>query len=178
MPSPYPQYRPATEEDIADIVELVNRAYRDERQRGWTSEADLVSGERVQADAIRPLLDDPASLILLMHHEAGLGGCVHLQHSDGEVLLGMLSIDPVFQNRGLGKALMVRAEQHARREWSACRISMIVVAQRRELIDYYLRRGYSRSGITLPYPVNQGVGDPRVEGLYLEKLSKALKRGR
>ena len=44
----------AHESDIEEIAALVNSAYRGESSRmGWTTEADLLSGQRVDAAVLR-----------------------------------------------------------------------------------------------------------------------------
>jgi len=169
-----PTYRPATDADILTIVALVNRAYRDEQHRGWTTEADIVAGNRTSPDEIQLLMDTPGSTIFLMSLDTNIQGCVHLQEQGSEVYLGMLTIEPRLQNRGLGKRLLEVAEHHAREVMGAKTISMIVVKQRTELTDYYLRRGYRRNGELAPYPIERNVGQPRVEGLMMEKLVKDL----
>lgn len=169
-----PSYRQATHADILAIVDLVNRAYRDEIDRGWTTEADIVAGDRTCPDEIQALMDKPCSTILLMQLDNTIQGCVHLQTRDQEVYLGMLTIEPQLQNTGLGKLLLQEAERYAQEELGGENISMIVVGQRTELIDFYLRRGYRRSGEISPYPINRNVGTPRIEGLFMEKLIKQL----
>jgi len=167
-------YRPATPQDIPTIVDLVNRAYRDETDRGWTTEADIVAGQRTHDDEIKGLLTACGSSIILMHLDSTLQGCVHLQAKEQEVYLGMLTIEPGQQNLGLGKRLLLEAERVARQDMGMDTISMIVVSQRSELIDFYLRRGYRRSGEVSPYPIERNVGRPKVEGLSMEKLVKQL----
>jgi ribosomal protein S18 acetylase RimI-like enzyme len=174
MSSILSSYRRATHADIPAIVELVNLAYRDDKLRGWTTEADIVEGDRIHAQQLLELIAAPGSAILVMTLGTDLQGCVHLQARGNEVYLGMLTIAPLIQNRGLGKGLLQEAEHHAREEMGGELISMIVVSQRTELIDFYLRRGYRRSGEVSPYPVERNVGRPRVEGLTMEKLVKIL----
>jgi ribosomal protein S18 acetylase RimI-like enzyme len=174
MPTTTPTTRPATLTDIPAIVSLVNRAYRDEALRGWTSECDIVSGERTHAEEIKFLITEPGSELLVMLMDERIYGCVHLRSQGSEVYLGMLTIDPGYQNHGLGKELLRFGEEYAQEHMGGKSISMIVVGQRTELIDFYLRRGYKRSGDTLPYPIDQNVGQPKVDGLYLETLTKNI----
>lgn len=40
---------------IPEIVELVNLSYRSKELRGWTSEAQVVSGDRISAELLQDL---------------------------------------------------------------------------------------------------------------------------
>jgi ribosomal protein S18 acetylase RimI-like enzyme len=51
---------------------------------------------------------------------------------------------------------------------------MVVVSQRKELISYYERRGYTRIGKIKEYPININVGTPKVANLTIEYLEKNL----
>jgi len=167
-------FRPAAHTDIPAIVALVNRAYRDTSVRGWTSECDIVKGDRTHAGEIESLLNKPDSVLLVVLMDKQLSGCVHLQSHGDEVYLGMLTIEPQLQNAGLGKLLLREAERFAQEQMGGESIAMIVVGQRTELIDFYLRRGYRRIGEVSPYPVDRNVGTPKVDGLFMEKLVKRL----
>ena len=47
----------ATLEDIPQLEKLINSAYRgDESKKGWTTEADLLEGRRIDADGIEKLI--------------------------------------------------------------------------------------------------------------------------
>ena len=167
-------YRLANYEDTNAIVELVNRAYRDSSVRGWTSECDIVSGNRTHHGEIESLISTAGSTVVVMSQQSRLHGCVHLQGQGPEIYLGMLTVDPQIHNRGLGKGLLSEAERYAQEHMEGKAISMIVVSQRTELIDFYLRRGYRRSGEILAYPIEKNVGRPKVDGLTMEKLVKDL----
>jgi GNAT superfamily N-acetyltransferase len=87
----------------------------------------------------------------------------------------MLVIRPVLQARGLGSRFMTEAERFMRAEWNATRAQMQVISLRRELISYYERRGYVRTGQKRPFPeLDPRFGLPRVGGLVFEVLEKAL----
>ncbi|MDR2196123.1 MAG: GNAT family N-acetyltransferase, partial [Gallionellaceae bacterium] len=103
---------------------------------------------------------------------------VHLEKSGAHAAhLGMLVIQPTLQNRGLGRILLAAAENHARTEWNANRINMLVIAMREELIAYYERRGYRRTGATEPFPTDPRFGLPKVGGLSLIAMEKPLTQG-
>lgn len=159
------------------IVALVNSAYRGEASRaGWTTEADLLGGQRTDAEEISRLIAENNSVILLCLRSEGLIGSVHLEQVGASTAyMGMLVIKPVLQGQGLGSRFMNEAENFARTEWGASRMRMQVISLRHELIAYYQRRGYRPTGETRPFPVSDPkFGLPKVEGLVFEMLEKVL----
>jgi ribosomal protein S18 acetylase RimI-like enzyme len=169
--------RSATVADIDAIVALVNSAYRGDSSRsGWTTEADILGGQRTDAGEILRLVAEGGSAMLLCLRDGELIGSVHLEKTDAATAyIGMLVIKPVLQGQGLGRRLMTEAERFAGREWGASRMRMQVISLRSELIAYYERRGYRRTGETLPFPAyDPKFGLPKVEGLMFEVLEKFL----
>ncbi|MGZ5049894.1 MAG: GNAT family N-acetyltransferase [Methylobacter sp.] len=157
------------------IAALINSAYRGETSRlGWTTEADLLDGLRTDAQEIERLLAADDSILLLCLTGTELAGTVHLQRHEQEVHLSMLATNPVLQNQGLGKRLLLAAEQTARQAWSADKSVMSVISCRHELIAFYQRRGYRCTGIAKPFPVNPELWTPKAENLRLEILEKFL----
>ncbi len=170
--------RPATQNDIAALHALIEGAYRGERARGgWTHEADLLDGQRTDPAQLAAMLSDPATTILLASDADGLAGCVLVADRGDRAYLGMLSVRADAQARGLGRALLVAAENYARGVLGRARIEMTVIRQRPELIAYYERRGYALSGRTEPFPYGDaGFGLPRRDDLVMEVLEKPLSR--
>ncbi len=145
--------------DLPDLTALINSAYRgDSSRKGWTTEADLLGGIRTSEDSLAETLAKPDATILLHRDEAtnALIGCVYLEKKEDLMYLGMLTVSPEIQARGLGKKMMQQAEEYARS--LGCRtVEMTVISQRAELIAWYERRGYALTGETRPFPMD----DPR-----------------
>lgn len=143
----------ASLDELEDLVDLVNTAYgRTSKPAGWTSEADLVAGPRIDADRMAELIERPDSVVLVAEVDGETVGCVHLQRQgDSACELGLLSVRPDRQAEGLGRRLLSRAEAYARRELDAERIVLHVVDAREALIAWYERRGYERTGETEPF---------------------------
>lgn len=159
------------------VVALVNSAYRGESSRaGWTTEADILGGQRTDAQEIAHLIAQDSSAILLCLYNGGIIGSVHVERVDAATAyLGMLVIKPGLQGQGLGRRFMEDAERFVRMEWGVTRMQMQVITLRHELIAYYVRRGYRRTGETRPFPAaDPRFGLPRVEGLMFEVLEKPL----
>jgi GNAT superfamily N-acetyltransferase len=167
--------RRAAQADAPRAAALINSAYRGEVSRqGWTTEADLLAGKRTDEADLQALLDAPDSVLLLCTQGDDLLATVHLQRKQDTAWLGMLAVKPDRQGQGIGKHLLRYAEDFARMEWHCARIMMSVVTLRPELIAYYERRGYRRTGKHEAFPVNPVLWTPKVEGLQMELLEKHL----
>ena len=169
-------FRAATTDDIPALVALVTSAYRGEASRtGWTSEADLIDGERIDAAALEAELSRDRSIILLAERGDQLVACAHVADADGEGYFGMFAVDPTQQGSGLGSVVLAEAESYAAREWEVTVMQMTVIDMREELIAFYERRGYVRTGITKPFPYgDERVGTPKRDDLQFEVLEKPL----
>jgi GNAT superfamily N-acetyltransferase len=169
--------RRASLRDLAMLHDLVHRAYRGDAARGgWTHEADLLDGQRTDADALSAMLMDDTQRVLVAGAADRLAGCVQVSdQGGGTAYLGMLSVDPDVQAGGLGRALIAAAEQEARSAFAATRMEMTVIKQRAELIAYYERRGYKLSGEERPFPLDDPrFGLPRRRDLVFVVLAKSL----
>jgi ribosomal protein S18 acetylase RimI-like enzyme len=169
------QFRKAIESDAQSIANLVNSGYRGDASRaGWTTEADYLVGARTDAHEVRALIvgHDTAVLLCLMGGE--LVGSVHLQHTDDAAYLGMFVVKPALQGQGIGKHFMQASEAFVQQEWKVRRIQMTVITLRHELIAYYERRGYKRTGILKPFPVEDKRSTALVDELKFEVLEKQL----
>lgn len=169
-------FRTATHDDIPALIALVTSAYRGQASRaGWTTEADILDGQRVDADGLRADLDAPRSVILLAEQAGRMVGCCHLADEHGHGYFGMFAVDPQQQGSGLGKQLMAEAERFVHSQWGLTTMQMTVIDCRAELIAFYERRGYVRTGITKPFPYGDArFGLPKREDLRFEILEKTL----
>lgn len=174
-----PSVRAATLADIPVLHALVESAYRgDSARRGWTHESDLLDGQRTDTEMLAGIIRDESQRILLAFDGDDMIGCVQIARKPGRVsYLGMLTVDPVRQTAGLGKLLIVAAEDLARVEFGAETMEMTVIRGRVELIDYYRRRGYSLTGEERPFPMSDPrFGLPKIDDLSFVVLSKQLCR--
>jgi ribosomal protein S18 acetylase RimI-like enzyme len=169
-------FRAATTDDIPALVALVTSAYRGEASRtGWTSEADLIDGERIDADAVHADLARQRSTILLAERGEHLVACAHVADDNGHGYFGMFAVDPNQQGGGLGSVVLAEAENYVAREWGVTEMQMTVIDVRDNLIAFYERRGYARTGITKPFPYGEErFGVPRRDDLQFEVLTKRL----
>lgn len=149
-------FRHAVPDDVARLRALVESAYRGGSARGgWTHESDLLDGERTSDAELARLIAAPETCVLLAEDRAGtLVGSVNATDlGGGRAYMGMLCVDPVRQAGGLGRRLMAEIEAIAARTFGASVMEMTVIDARPELIAYYERRGYARTGETRPFPL-------------------------
>lgn len=162
----------AEEKDIPQLLKIINAAYRGEESRkGWTTEADLIDGDaRTDEQVLSTLIKRNGSVILKYVEDGIITGCVHLEKQNKKLYLGMLSVSPEMQGKKVGKKLLFAAEEYARNN-SLKTIVMTVISVRNELINWYEKHGYKKTGETKPFPSDDKFGKPRrpLEFIVLEK---------
>ena len=181
-PSTVPlQFRRANHRDVDALVALVESAYRGDASRaGWTTEADLLDGRRTGADDIAACIDRDRSLILIGERDGELLACAHVAaepagNGGNAGYFGMFSVRPQLQRAGIGKSMLAEAERIVAAEWGLASMRMTVIDLRDELIAFYERRGYHRTGIFKPFPYgDERFGVPRRDDLRFEVLEKPL----
>lgn len=169
-------FRQAAPADVPALVALVESAYRGDSSRaGWTTEADLLDGQRTDAAGVGAAIAEPDGVVLLAERNGELLACFQLQHRGDSAYFGMFSVRPEQQGGGLGRVVLAQAEQVARERWGVTELEMTVIVQREDLIAWYERRGFRRTGEFSPFPYgDERFGIPRRPDLRFEKLVKAL----
>jgi len=169
-------FRLATSGDVAAIVALVESAYRgDVSRKGWTTEADLLDGQRTDPAGVAELIAKPGSCMLLAERDGALLACANLEKRGEAGYFGMFSVRPDLQGAGIGRAVLAEAERVAHEDWHCREMHMTVISVRDELIAWYERRGYRRTGIHSPFPYGDArFGIPKREDLRFELLVKTL----
>ncbi|CAN4278353.1 GNAT family N-acetyltransferase [Pseudoxanthomonas sp. LjRoot125] len=169
-------FRSAVPADIPALVALVTSAYRgDVSKQGWTTEADMLDGQRIDPDVLVRDIERDRSRILLAERDGMLLACAHVAEDEGAGYFGMFSVRPDLQGGGVGKAMLAEAERVARDEWRLPAMRMTVIDIRDELIAFYERRGYVRTGIKKPFPYgDERYGIPKRDDLRFEILEKPL----
>jgi len=170
------RFRMATPADLESIVVLVTSAYRGESSKaGWTTEADFLDGNRIDREVLAQDIVRPRSRVLIAERDGTMLACAHVCEEHGAGYFGMFSVQPTLQGGGVGKAVLAEAERIVREEWALPAMRMTVIDIREELIAFYERRGYARTGIKKPFPYGDArFGIPRRDDLRFEVLEKAL----
>lgn len=173
-------FRTATPADAPALVALVESAYRGDASRvGWTTEADLLDGQRTDVEGVTAAITHPDGIVLLGEAGGELLACCQLEHRGERAYFGMFSVRPGRQGGGLGRRVLAEAERVAAEEWGVAELEMTVIEQRADLIAWYERRGFRRTGVYSPFPYgDERFGIPLRPDLRFETLSKALGAGR
>jgi len=174
---------PATIADIPALVPLINSAYRGESgQIGWTNESHLISGARTSPEMLEELFNNPGATILKITSpkpgqpgsastpDNTILGCVYLQIQGDRLYLGLLSVLPSHQNAGIGKQFLTAADNFARQH-HCTHIHITVISVRTELVAWYERHGFIRTGDLEPFHHGEkfGIAKEKLQLAVLEK---------
>jgi SUF system NifU family Fe-S assembly protein len=169
-------FRAAEVADSAEVLALVESAYRgDSSKKGWTTEAELLDGQRTDLQTLQGLITSPNSCIMLAEQNGKIVASSHLERHSDWAYFGMFAVNPTKQAQGIGAQLLHACERIAVQEWNCHEMRMTVIWTRLELISFYQRRGYQATGEKQPFPYGQPqFGIPKRDDLYFEVLSKTL----
>ncbi|PJM96772.1 GNAT family N-acetyltransferase [Streptomyces sp. CB01373] len=169
-------FRDARDTDVDTLVRLIESAYRGDSSRaGWTTEADILQGQRTDPEGVLEVIKSPGSRLLTVERDGGVVACCQLEHKGDHAYFGMFAVSPTLQGAGLGKVVIAEAERRARQEWGVREMHMTVISVREDLIAWYERRGYRRTGKTSPFPYgDERFGVPQRDDLEFELLVKEL----
>ncbi|MHC5260949.1 GNAT family N-acetyltransferase [Streptomyces sp. UC4497] len=169
-------FRDAGPEDVDVLVALIESAYRGDSSRtGWTTEADILQGQRTDPQGVLEVIEDPDSRLLTVERDGAVVACCQLEHRGEHAYFGMFAVSPAQQGAGLGKTIITEAERTVRETWGVSEMHMTVIDAREELIAWYERRGYRRTGQFSPFPYgDERFGIPQRDDLRFELLVKPL----
>lgn len=163
--------------DAEVIAKLINSAYRgDTSRKGWTTEADILDGLRTSTADITSLIKRDDAFILIGVQDDEIVATIACERQviafKNTVHFGMIAVKPTLQNKGHGRDMITAAETMTKREWRVAGYHMTVISIRTELIEFYERLGYVRTGELQSFPKNPVMWQPKVEGLNLQVLAK------
>ncbi|MGY6018944.1 GNAT family N-acetyltransferase [Streptomyces spinosirectus] len=169
-------FRDAVDADVDVLVALIESAYRGDSSRtGWTTEADILEGQRTDAEGVLAVIKSPDSRLLTVERDGIVIACCQLEHRGAHAYFGMFAVSPRLQGTGLGKVIIAEAERAARETWGVREMHMTVISVREDLIAWYERRGYRRTGRMTPFPYgDERFGIPQRDDLQFELLVKEL----
>jgi ribosomal protein S18 acetylase RimI-like enzyme len=156
--------------DIPEMNKLVNHAYRgEEAKKGWTFESDLIEGDKrtSEKDLLLLFLKKESIFLVAKNEEEKLVGSVYLEAKNDNLYLGMLSVEPTLQGKGIGKLLVSNAIQYGQ-SLGLEKIQIQVIHRRQELILWYEKLGFITSEKILPFEVPLEFGKPKVALHFIE----------
>jgi GNAT superfamily N-acetyltransferase len=126
--------------DSGALVPLINTAFRPEQI--------AIEGDRINEEKLQPLFSN--GKFLLLEDDEGLAGCVYAEVRGSRGYLGLLSLRPALQGRGLGRRLMEFAEDYLAS--AGCQAADLrTISARTDLVPMYEHLGYRITG-TAPMP--------------------------
>lgn len=153
------EIRVATTADAEKITAVINAAFR-------IAEEFFVDGNRITLEEVEESFARGAFLVACDGDD--LRGCVYVEPRGERAYLGLLSVDPARQQSGLGSRLMAAGEAYCR-ERGARFMDIYIVNLRKELPEFYRRRGYLEDGTT-PFPPDV----PTKQPCHFINMSKPL----
>lgn len=166
----------ASVQDANELNVLINSAYRgEESKKGWTTEAEILGGIRIDEMTLKEMLElGKGTIIKYASPDGEILGTVYLEIKAPALYLGMFAVSPLAQNKGIGKTLLSFAEDFALAK-SCDRITLTVISTRVELIDWYKRHGYVPTGNSIDFADIEGrFGEPKVDAIELVEMHKML----
>ncbi len=127
--------------DAPRITAIINAAFR-------IAEDFFIDGNRIAQQEVEERLTN--GVFLLAEDGDKLNGCVYVELRGARSYLGLLSVDPDYQQGGLGSLLMREGEKYCRERGSNA-MDIVIVNLREDLPLFYEKRGYVPSGTT-PFP--------------------------
>lgn len=151
--------RVADAEDAEAIGTVINAAFR-------KAESFLIDRDRIDLQTVRELLR--TGTFLVGEKDKVVVGCVHVEMRGKRSYLGLLSVNPDGQKAGVGSELMTAAEDYCAQAGSRF-MDLRIVNVRKELPEFYQRRGYVETGTA---PFTPGL-EPKVP-CHFVNMSKPL----
>jgi len=172
------RYRTANLNDIDNLIGLINQAYRSKVGSSWTSEQDIVAGDRINQQKLLQSLKQENFYLFIAEAiedvQTHLVACIGLTFKADHVEIGTFCVASAWQNQSIGKHVLKYAEKMAIEHWpTLSHYEMWVLDSRKELIQYYERCGYSKTVCIESYPVDANVGQPLID-LQLQHMSKLV----
>ena len=152
-----------------EICDLVNLTYRGDT--GWTRETHIIQGARTNRQEIESAMSNPDANFFVVNQPNALASCIYVTQEKERAYIGFFSVHPSLQGKGFGKHVLKQTEIFALQNREVQKFVMFVVSQRPELIAFYERRGYARTGRIETYPMHLGIGVPKITGLTIEVSS-------
>jgi GNAT superfamily N-acetyltransferase len=127
--------REAGPADVDALTRLINAAF--------AVEQIAIEGDRVDPAKVRGYME--LGKFLLLEDAVTLLGCAYVELRGRRGYVGLLSVTPTLQGKGLGRRLMIAAEEYAR--GAGCdAVDLRVISARAELLTFYGKLGYTAKG--------------------------------
>lgn len=98
-------FRDATDADVDALVVLIESAYRGDASRaGWTTEADILEGQRTDPEGVLEVIKSTDSRLLTVERDGLVVACCQLEHRGDHAYFGMFAVSPTLQGRASARS--------------------------------------------------------------------------
>ena len=154
------EYRLATQEDAPALQQIIEASFRYEGGRkGWVDDLGLAPRFRMSVDEVAATIAKPDTSVVIAldadNNDIPIASFQVAKRGEDVARLFIFVVDPKHQGHGLGRKVLAYAEDHCRRTWNVTTMELNALSTRSELIAWYMRRGYRKTGETQPFPVDK-----------------------
>lgn len=146
------QFRMATIHDASQIHHLVNTAFSAQDKRlNWDVDSQIRDTFHFSVKQVLDTINKSDSAIVLAVDETldnFVGSIEVCKRGDGLAGLGMLAVRPNRQQGGVGATLLRIAEKYSVANWGVTSAWLNAMSSNSELIAWYERKGYKKTGKT------------------------------
>ncbi|KAF7557386.1 hypothetical protein G7Z17_g718 [Cylindrodendrum hubeiense] len=149
------KFRLATADDAPQVQAMVESAFRAEDSRPeWTADMKLGSSFRVGVDKVLSQITKPdGGIVMATDNNGALVGSIEVFKASPDLArLSMLAVDQSYQQGGIGRQVLAYAEDYCQKTWGVKTLGLNALSTRQELISWYMRRGYQKTGEVSPFP--------------------------
>jgi ribosomal protein S18 acetylase RimI-like enzyme len=170
------QFRIATLDDATQLQAMVQSAFRAEDSRkDWTADMKLGASFRIDVEEITTQITKPDGAILVATDNSTLVASIEVSKRSADLArLSMLAVDEHHQRGGIGRRVLAYAEDYCQRTWGVKKLGLNALSTRRELILWYIRHGYRKTGELTPFPKVHVKELALLDDLYFVELEKDL----
>lgn len=176
------QFRIATPDDAPQLQQLIQAAFRaNDGRKDWVGDEELAASFCIGVDEILPKITSPDSEMIMAFDDddnnGALAGTVGVSHrrDDGLARIFFLAVDHTLHRRGIGRQVLEYAEGYCQRTWEVKRLGLDALTLRKELIAWYTRRGYAKTGEVTAFPADKVNGRTLPVGLGFVEMEKEVK---
>jgi ribosomal protein S18 acetylase RimI-like enzyme len=183
-------YRPATIDQAPLIQSLITNGFRaSDTRANWTGDSTRILNETfsIPLSAIETAITSDTGMFMLVFtnttttttissQEEEIVGCFNLaQKSASKASIAWFVIAHNFQQVGVGRRVLAYAEKYARTIMSDVEVlELNALSSREELISWYERCGYVRTGLVVAFP-RESVDAEIPDGVGFVYLEKSLR---
>jgi N-acetylglutamate synthase-like GNAT family acetyltransferase len=169
--------RIATTDDAPRIQDLIHAAFRfTDASIDWIGSPELAKTFELPIEVILNRITAPDNVFIVASNapDGPIIGCVNVFKKTPDFgRLALLAIDPTLQRSGLGKKMVVVGEEHLTREFGVEKIGLNALQTRKELLKWYEKQGYVRTGAVTVLPIDRARPGAQEE-VFLVEMEKGF----